>query len=78
MHVSHVLFQVGKAISTKSMGSSKRSDVTHSYKFEEGSVLERTALGVDKVDRASDVAFDVEFNRQAEIGEDFDVIVTVR
>lgn len=71
-------FQVGKTISTKSVGGSKRCDITHNYKFEEGSIMERTALGVDQVDTATDMAFDVQFNQQAVIGEDFDVTVTVR
>ena len=59
------------------MGSNKRCDVTQNYKFEEGSELERAALGLDRPSGDSDVTFDVSFSRQPAIGEDFDVIVTV-
>ena len=60
------------------MGSSKRCDVTRNYKFEEGSELERAALGLDRPDGASDVQLEVSFSQQPAIGEDFEVIVTVR
>ena len=36
--------QVGKNISTKAIGSSRRQDVTSEYKFREGSTSERAAL----------------------------------
>ena len=35
---------VGKAISTKAVGSNLREDVTLEYKFQEGSTSERAAL----------------------------------
>ena len=35
---------VGKTISTKAVGSGRRNDVTHQYKFPEGSAAERAAL----------------------------------
>lgn len=35
---------VGKNISTKAIGSSRRHDVTDQYKFREGSTSERAAL----------------------------------
>lgn len=69
--------QVGKTISTKSVGGSERCDVTQSYKYEEGSLMERATLGVESEGGASDVQLDVKFSRQATIGEDFDVIVKV-
>ena len=37
-------YHVGKSISTKAIGSSRREDVTSNYKFEEGTVAERSAL----------------------------------
>ena len=70
--------QVGKTVSTKTVGSNKRCDVTDSYKFKEGSELERAALGLDEPDGASDVQLDVSFSKQPAIGDNFDVIVTVR
>ena len=60
------------------MGSTRRCDITDEYKFEEGSQLERAALGLDEPDGASDVQLDVSFSHQPEIGDNFDVIVTVR
>ena len=59
------------------MGSSQRCDVTQSYKFEEGSALERAALGAEAVDRPTDVEVDVKFSEQAAIGENFDIVVMV-
>jgi transglutaminase 1 len=70
--------RVGKTVSTKSVGSSERCDVTQSYKFEEGSALERAALGTEAESRARDVEVDVEFSQQATIGENFDVVVMMR
>ena len=37
-------FHVGKSISTKAIGSSRKEDVTSNYKFDEGSSTERAAL----------------------------------
>lgn len=71
------ILQVGKTVSTKSVGSHRRCDITHSYKYEEGSMMERTTLGADEVKKASDVTLDVGFNQHVEIGEDFDIIVMV-
>ena len=70
--------QVGKTISTKSVGSSVRSDVTQSYKFEEGSELERISLGTQAVDKPTDVELEVKFSQQVSIGENFNVAVMVR
>ena len=71
--------QVGKAVITKSVGTGERCDITQSYKYEEGSLMERKTLAaIEEVNRASDVEFSMEFNRQAKIGEDFDMIITVR
>ena len=60
------------------MGSGKRCDITNSYKFKEGSELERAAVGLDAPDGASDVQLDVSFSQQPAVGDNFDVIVTVR
>lgn len=63
------------------MGSSGRCDVTQSYKYREGTVMERTALGVEETDgrtATSDVELDVKFSQQASIGEDFEVTILVR
>ncbi|CAI8010090.1 Hemocyte protein-glutamine gamma-glutamyltransferase [Geodia barretti] len=70
--------RVGKTVSTKTVGSNKRCDVTDSYKFKEGSELERAALGLDEPDGASDVQLDVSFSKQPAIGDNFDVIVTAK
>ena len=69
--------QVGKNVSTKAVGSDERKDVTRSYKYKEGSLAERAALGVESGGGASDVQLEVQFSGQATIGEDFDVIVKV-
>ena len=42
-----VWFQVGKNISTKSCDSEEREDVTDKYKYPEGSIQERAALGAE-------------------------------
>ena len=70
--------QVGKAISTKLVGSSGRTDVTLNYKFEEGSEQERATLSAEEVDKASEIELEVAFSQQASIGEDFDVTAKVR
>ncbi|XP_065196602.1 uncharacterized protein LOC135828093 [Sycon ciliatum] len=73
---------VGKEISTKALGSLERMDVTHLYKFEEGSIEERAALGsnvaVGSVEGKDDSAApsDVEFAidaHEAKLGEDIRV-----
>ena len=69
--------QVGKNVSTKAVGSDERKDVTRSYKYKEGSLAEREALGVESGGGASDVQLEVQFSGQATIGEDFDVVVKV-
>ena len=71
------LTQVGKNVSTKAVGSNERKDVTRSYKYKEGSLAERAALGVESGGGASDVQLEVQFSGQATIGEDFDVVVKV-
>lgn len=62
------------------MGSSERCDVTQDYKYREGTLMERTSLGVesDGGTATSDVELDVKFSQQAGIGEDFEVTVLVR
>lgn len=70
--------RVGKTISTKAVGSNKRTDITDNYKFEEGSELERAALGIDEPDGPSDVTLDVSFDHQPTIGEDFKLIIKAK
>ena len=43
------LNHVGKSITTKAIGSMEGSDITHLYKFPEGSHEERTALGTNVI-----------------------------
>ena len=68
----------GKNISTKAVGSNKRDDVTNNYKHPEGSVAERAALGATGEAKKADVQFEVEFNKRASVGEDFNVVVKTR
>ena len=59
------LLQVGKNISTKSCGSEEREDLTDKYKYPEGSVQERAALGAEgDLAKASDVSFAMEFAKK--------------
>ena len=37
--------KVGKSISTKAVGTKKREDITNRYKYKEGTLAERAALG---------------------------------
>ena len=64
-------------VSTKALGGDEREDVTRSYKYKEGTIAERAALGIGEVGGATDVHFEVKFSQQATIGEDFDVLVEV-
>ena len=58
-------FQVGKNISTKSCGSEEREDVTNRYKYPEGSIQERAALGAEgDLAEVNDVSFNVEFSKK--------------
>ena len=66
--------RVGKRISTKAVGRLSREDITHHYKYAEGTMAERAALGGGEEEKG-DVTFAVEFDRQASIGEDFAVVV---
>ena len=60
MHV-----QVGKNISTKSCGGEDREDVTDKYKYPEGSVQERAALGAEgDLAKVNDVSFEIELKKK--------------
>lgn len=78
-------YSVGKFISTKAVGSDDRHDVTHLYKYPEGSEDERRVVRfvnqfssrADENIYDLDVVKDVEFKfvppRKAEVGEGFEV-----
>ena len=60
-----VWFQVGKSISTKSCDSEGREDVTDKYKYPEGSIQERAALGAEgDLAKVNDVSFEIEFEKK--------------
>ena len=56
--------QVGKKISTKAVGSTQREDITLQYKYAEGTLRERIALGAgDDASADESVQFSVKFNQ---------------
>ena len=70
---------VGKNISTKAVGKRAREDVTSSYKYAEGTIAERAALGAEGDNaKVEDVEFEVTFSKRALIGESFDIRVSLR
>ena len=42
---THTHSQVGKNISTKAVGAKRREDITDAYKYKEGTMANRAALG---------------------------------
>jgi hypothetical protein len=57
--------QVGKNISTKSCDGEEREDVTSKYKYPEGSVQERAALGAEgDLAKINDVSFGIELKKK--------------
>ena len=78
-HASSNTTTVGKKISTKSVGSKSREDVTDKYKHAEGTLAERAALGAggDNAE-VEDVEFEITFSKRASIGESFGVRVSLQ
>ncbi|XP_070537091.1 protein-glutamine gamma-glutamyltransferase K-like [Ptychodera flava] len=79
---------IGKNISTKSVLKDDREDITHLYKFKEGSEEERMAVkyavehgtrpNTYKVeDLSDDIEFEIETEDQVTVGEDFDVKILI-
>lgn len=81
---------VGKNISTKSLGSNLREDLTHDYKYPEGSADERrvaefvnrfshkSSENIYNKERASDVSFDLDIPCDTMIGDEVKVVLKVK
>lgn len=81
---------VGKFISTKAVGSDKRNDITHLYKYPEGSEKEREVVefvnrfssrakeDIYDQDIVKDVVFTFVHPKKAEVGERFDLKVKMK
>ncbi|KAM5245888.1 protein-glutamine gamma-glutamyltransferase 2 [Ctenodactylus gundi] len=77
---------VGLKISTKSVGRDEREDITHNYKYPEGSAEEREAftranhlnrLAEKGVEEATGVAMRIRVGQDMNIGRDFDVFAHI-